>query len=471
MSIKLVCFDFDGVFTNGDIIYEDSKINKKYNIKDGMALNILKNNNIKTCLITGYKKSDYFINDIHVKNIAEHLNFDYINLGCSNKVLILDEIQKELNLTYSEIAYIGDDINDIEIMEKVGFSACPSDAVQECKNIVNYICKNKGGECCVREFVDELIKLNNIKNNKYQKILLNVKSEANYQLNNLDINYIEDFANLIIERINLKKSIYCTGVGKSENIAIHCSNLLKSIGLKAFYLNCLNSIHGDIGTIEEDDIVIIFTKSGNTTELINIIPSLKLHNCYLVTISCNKDGILNKQSNRSIVLPFTNELEGNINTIPTNSYMSTLFYINILTMILIDKIKLNYESYKLNHPGGNIGSNLKTINDVLIKDFPKIILDETIKLKNILLEMTKYSIGCCFFINEQNNLIGLLSDGDIRRLLCTNNDMIFISENEINKKFHYERDLNKMISNIDKINKYKFIPILENNKIIGIIKN
>ncbi len=86
MTIKLVCFDFDGVFTNGDIIYKDSKVNKKYNIQDGMALNILKNNNIKSCLITGYKKIDYFINDVHINNIAKHLKFDYIHLGCSNKL-------------------------------------------------------------------------------------------------------------------------------------------------------------------------------------------------------------------------------------------------------------------------------------------------------------------------------------------------------------------------------------------------
>jgi arabinose-5-phosphate isomerase len=461
MTIKLVCFDFDGVFTNGDIIYQDNIINKKYNIKDGMALNILKENNIKSCLITGYKKTDYLINNIHINNIAQHLHFDFINLGCNNKLDTLNQIIKNFNYCYSEIAYIGDDINDIEIMEKVGFSACPNDAIQECKKIVNYICKNKGGECCVREFIDKILSL---QENKYNKILLNIKTEANHQLNNLEIDKIEDFANLIIS----KKIIYCTGIGKSENIAIHCSNLLKSIGIKSFYLNCLNSVHGDIGTIEPDDVIIIFSKSGNTNELINIIPSLKNHNPYLVTISCNKDGILNKLSNKSIVLPFTNELEGNINTIPTNSYMSTLFYVNILIMILVDKINIDYASYKLNHPGGNIGTKLMTINDVLIKDFPKIILDKSIKLKNVLLEMTKYSIGCCFFINPNNEFIGLLSDGDIRRLLCINSDIILITQNDINNKFYYETDLNKIINNIN--NKYKFIPILDNRTIIGIIK-
>ncbi len=468
MSIKLVCFDFDGVFTNGDIIYEYDKINKKYNIKDGMALNILKTNNIKSCLITGYTNKNYFINDQHIYNIASHLKFDYINLGCSNKLKLLDEIVKDLNISYSQVAYIGDDINDIEIMEKVGFSSCPSDAVQQCKNIVNYICANKGGECCVREFVDKVILL---QTNKYKNIILNVKQEANYQLNNLDINEIENFSDLIMEKIvNLKKSIYCTGVGKSENIAIHCANLLKSIGLKAFYLNCLNSIHGDIGTIEENDIVIIFSKSGNTSELINILPSLKLHNCYLVTISCNKDGILNKMSDKSIALPLTNELDGSINTIPTNSYMVSLFFVNILTMILVEKIKLNYESYKLNHPGGNIGSNLMCIKDVLINEYPKILFKDDIHFADILLEMTKYSIGCCFFVNEKEELIGILSDGDIRRLLIEDRNIDIIN-NKLNKNYYYETNVNKMICDIKNIKKYKFIPILENNKLIGIIKN
>ena len=469
MDIKFVCFDFDGVFTNGKIYENNAYLNKYYDIKDGMGLKLLKDKNIKYGLITGFKNTNYLINDNNISIIINHLNFNYIKLGATNKLSILDEWIKELNIEYYNVAYIGDDINDLSILEKIGFSGCPNNAHEECKNIVNYICKKNGGDGCVREFIDKIIDL---QYNKYNKIIYDIKKEAIYQLNNLNINEIENLANLIYENYKINKNIYCTGVGKSENIAIHCSNLLKSIGFKAYYLNCLNSIHGDIGTIEKDDIIMIFSKSGNTNELINIINALKLHNPYLISISCNINGMLNKLCDKSIVLSLNNELEfnENINTIPTNSYMITLFFINILIMILCDKIQLKYDKYKLNHPGGNIGNNLMTIKEVLITDFPKIFMEEVLHLSDILLEMTKYSIGCCFFVNRNNELLGLLSDGDIRRLLINNRNIDIITMEHINKNFYYETNLIKMMCDIKNIKNYKFIPILENNIIIGIIK-
>jgi arabinose-5-phosphate isomerase len=470
MDIKLVCFDFDGVFTNGHIYFSNNVVNKYYNIKDGMGLKILKDNNIKIGLITGFKNKDYLINDNNIYSLLEHLKFDYFKLGVDNKLTVIDEWIKELNINYTNVAYIGDDINDIEILEKVIYSACPNDAVKECKNVVNYVCNNKGGDGCVREFIENILKL---KKNKYEKIIHEIKTESNFQLNNLNINEIENFVDLIYEKYKINKTIYCTGVGKSENIAIHCSNLLKSIGLKSYYLNCLNSIHGDIGTIEKDDIILIFSKSGNTNELINIINAIKLHNPYLISISCNDNGILNKLCDKSIVLPLNNELKfnENINTIPTNSYMVTLFFINILTMMLCDKIQLKYDKYKLNHPGGNIGINLMTIDNVMIIDFPKILLHNNVHLSEILLEMTKYSIGCCFFVNKNDELIGLLTDGDIRRILCQNKYMDIITKENINTSFYYETDKNKIVCEIINIKKYKYIPVLENNKLIGIIKS
>lgn len=471
--IKLVCFDFDGVFTNGDIIFENNILNKKYNIKDGMGLSILKNNNIKIGLITGFKNKKYLVNNQDMSKIIEHLNFDYYKLGADDKLNVLDEWIKIENINYNEVAYIGDDINDLSIMEKVGYSACPNDAINECKEIVNYVCENKGGNGCVREFIDKII---NLKKNKYTSIINQIKKESKYQLNNLNIDDVENISNLICEKHISNNNIYCTGVGKSENIAIHCSNLLKSIGIKAFYLNCLNSVHGDIGTINKNDLILIFSKSGNTNELINIISSLRLHEPYLISISCNKNGLLNKLCDNSIVLPLTDELIGNINTIPTNSYMSTLFFINTMIIIILDILNINNDSYKLNHPGGNIGINLLQIKDIIIYEFPKININKECSLSNILLEMTKYSIGCCFFVNENDELQGILSDGDIRRLLCENRNLDIISYEHINKNFYFETDLKKMYCDIINIKKYKFIPVLNNNKILnknkilGIIK-
>ena len=475
MNIKLVCFDFDGVFTNGAVYFDKNILNKKYNIKDGIALFILRKHNIKTGLITGFKNKEYKINDIDIKFVDSHLKFDFLELGSENKLETLKKIISSHDILLEEVAYIGDDINDIELLNQVGFSACPSDAVIQCKNIVDYICINKGGECCVREFVDKIIELNlnSIKLSKPKKILLDIKAEAEYQLNNLNLEQIECIAKKIVFH-KKDNNIYCTGVGKSENIAIHCANLLKSIGIKAFYLNCLNSIHGDIGTIKENDIILLFSKSGNTKELINIIPSLKLHCPYIITISCNNNNnILNSHSDSFIVLPLKGELEGNINTIPTNSYMVTLFFVNILIIIISDLINLEYTEYKMNHPGGNIGFNLICIKDIIINEYPKIIInnkDIIINLSDVLLEMTKYSIGCCFFINNESELLGLLSDGDIRRLLCIKKDIIIINLNDINTQYHYETELDKMINQIENKNRYKFFPVLENKKLIGIIK-
>lgn len=469
MDIRLVCFDFDGVFTNGKIYLNNNILNKYYDIKDGMGLSLLRNNNIKYGLITGFRNKNYKINDQNINIIIDHLNFDYIKVGAENKLEILDEWIIKENITYDNVAYIGDDINDINIMEKVAFSSCPNDAIQNCKDIVNYICIKNGGDGCIREFIDKIL---NLKQNLYQNIITQIKTESNYQLNNINLNDIVDIADIIHNRF-----IYCIGVGKSENIAIHCANLLKSIGVKAFYLDCLNSVHGDIGTISKNDIILIFSKSGNTSELINIIPNLKLLEPYLISVSCNKDGVLNKICNKSIILPLQSELTGYnlINNIPSNSFMSMLYFVNILTMILIDKNNISLDKYKLNHPGGNIGSILMTIKDVMITEFPKIILNDNINLSEILLEMTKYSIGCCFFINQEHELIGLLSDGDIRRLLCFDKNfdrnVDIIKKENINTHFYYETDKNKMLCDIKNIKKYKFIPILDNTKIIGIIKN
>lgn len=472
--IKFVFFDFDGVFTNGDVYINDQYIDKKYNIKDGMGLSILRENNIKYGLISGFKK-DFTINNDSFNLFTSHLKFDYVKTGISNKLQVLEEILKIENLTFDDIAYIGDDINDISILQKVKLSASPSDAIEECKNIVDYVCKNKGGDGCVREFVDYIIHYES-KSNFIMDIKNDIKSEVIFQLNNLDLTEIELVVRIIKDSVLNQKIIYCSGVGKSENISIHCSNLMKSIGINSHYLNCLNSIHGDIGTIRKGDIILLFTKSGNTIELLNILPFLKLHEPYIICINCNKDGILNKLCDKSITLPFRNEIKCNINTIPTNSYTSMLFFINILITSLVNIMNINYDQYKMNHPGGNIGLNLKKISEIIQKEYPKIIftnlVDSTysINLYDILLEMTKYSIGCCFFVNDNEDLIGILTDGDIRRLQCINTDKKSIKLEDINKHFYFETDINKTYNDIKNIKKYKFIPILERKKIIGIIK-
>ena len=463
--IKLVCFDFDGVFTDGKIYYDSfNNAIKYYNVKDGSGCGLLHNNNIKIGIITAFNSDSIKINDEPINNIIKHLNFDFVSIGKYNKLDILKEWITTMNIELADVAYIGDDVSDIPILKNVGLSGCPNDAIDECKGIVDYICQNNGGDGCVREFIDYILSYNH-KNT----LLTTIKKEAIYQLENFPELQVNELVNKII---NHNYNIYFTGIGKSENIANHCANLLKCIGINAFYLNCNNSLHGDIGTVTSNDIVFLFSKSGNTKELIILLDFLIKRKSCNIGICCNDNSKFKKLCSDVIVLPHKKEIEGVIKTIPTNSYMSQMFFCNILVTKIAEKNNITITEYRENHPAGNIGNQLKTINDVLIKTFPKIIVndkDSVISLNDIMLEMTKHSIGCCFFINNNNNLLGLLTDGDIRRLLLNNKGITEITIKNINKNYHYETLSNKFLIDIKNGKKSKFIPLIVNNVLSGII--
>ncbi len=150
-KIKFVVFDLDGVFTDGKIYIMENTHFKCYNGKDTFGLKLLRENNIKTGLITAH--------DSKVLQNMEHLipRIDYLSAGHYKKITVLQEWLKENNFSLSETAYIGDDLPDLPVLEKVGFSACPSNAITEIKNTVDYLCKNRGGDGAVREFCDYII--------------------------------------------------------------------------------------------------------------------------------------------------------------------------------------------------------------------------------------------------------------------------------------------------------------------------
>ena len=145
--------------------------------------------------------------------------------------------------------------------------------------------------------------------------------------------------------------------------------------------------------------------------------------------------------------------------------MSHLLFVNVIVGELKKNITIN--EYKQNHPSGSISTQLKKISDCIIVDFPKIILKNCVKFHDVLLEMTKYKIGCCFFVDEDNELIGIFTDGDIRRLLLNNEKLKEISIDDINKTFYYEENLNKYMFDCKK---YNYIPVLCKKKIMGILE-
>ena len=462
MEIKLVVFDFDGVFTDGkNFLHEPLKIKKYYDIKDGMGLKLLKDKQIKIALISSYK-SVLKIEYNNEYNLNEHLKFDFFSVGTKNKKQILQEWIEELNIKYENIAFIGDDLNDIELLSNVGFSACPNNAVKECKECVDYICGNNGGKGCVREFCELIV--NNNKIFRYPKVIKKIYSELNYNINKLNLNKVGQLADLIK---NHKHNIYITGIGKSKNMAIHMSEVLKSVSINSFYLDATSALHGDIGPLDKNDILILFSKSGNTKELMCLMPFLKKREVHTIGITCDEKSKFDNFCDQVINLPMRNELCNTIQSIPTNSCMVQLIFINILIAYISEEFDIN--KYKNNHPAGTIGKSLKTVGDCLSKEFPliKIVKNENISLMNVLLEMTKYSIGCCVFVDENNKIIGILLDGDIRRLHLKDITKSTITIEDLNKNYVKETDKNKFIYELEK--KHKFIPFVENDIIKGLI--
>ncbi len=153
--IKLFASDVDGTMTDACMYYsQDGTELKKFNFRDGMGFKILKEAGIKTAIITS---EDTPI----VQKRADKLKIDYLSMGNWTKLDFIKNICNEINITLDEVAYIGDDINDYELLCAVKYKACPNDAVKKIKSIPNIlVLENKGGEGAVREFIEIILEEN-----------------------------------------------------------------------------------------------------------------------------------------------------------------------------------------------------------------------------------------------------------------------------------------------------------------------
>lgn len=156
-KIKLLAFDVDGVMTTGEVTYDENGVEyKSFNVKDGHGLVRVQNAGFITAIITAR-------NNGTVKHRAENLNITELYQGQKYKLPALEEIMKKYNLTYEQVAYMGDDLPDICILEKVSLKCCPNDAVDEVKNICNFISIKDGGRGAVRELTDFILDAQGIK--------------------------------------------------------------------------------------------------------------------------------------------------------------------------------------------------------------------------------------------------------------------------------------------------------------------
>lgn len=168
--------DVDGTLTDGKIYMSaNGELMKAFNIKDGYAIARLRDYGIEPVIITG-RSSEI------VRQRCAELKIEELHQGIENKSYKLRDVCEKLHVELCQVAYIGDDLNDLSCMKICGYSACPSDAMNEVKNRVNYVCQAKGGEGAVREFIDYLLSKQSLEENKeflFQKIKYEIDKNIN----------------------------------------------------------------------------------------------------------------------------------------------------------------------------------------------------------------------------------------------------------------------------------------------------
>jgi arabinose-5-phosphate isomerase len=226
----------------------------------------------------------------------------------------------------------------------------------------------------------------------------------------------EDFEKAIKVIYESRGKVILTGVGKSGHIARKIASTMASVGTPAIFLHPNEALHGDLGIITEEDVVLALSNSGESSEIVSMIPYTKMIGSYLISITNKKDSTLSKQSDISIVLNVEKEACP-LNLAPTSSTTAMLVLGDAMAMSLLKLSGFKEEDFALLHPAGLLGRKLKQVKDVAHFGQELPVVKKDAKVYEAIIEITKKGFGATAVVDEDEKLIGILTDGDIRRIL------------------------------------------------------
>jgi len=266
------------------------------------------------------------------------------------------------------------------------------------------------------------------------------------------IDYIDDeFEQIVREILRMKGRLVITGVGKSAIIANKIVATLNSTGTPAMFMHAADAIHGDMGMIREEDLVMCISKSGNTEEIKVLLPLLKRTGAKIIGLVSNEDCYVTKHADYSIRAIIDVEADPN-NLAPTTSTTVHLAVGDALAVSLLWARGFTSEDFAKYHPGGSLGKQLYLkVDDIYPKnELP--IVQESDLVKASILVISKKRLGAAAVVNPQQELVGIFTDGDLRRMLEKHDDFSSITIGEvmtrnpktIDKGEYALRALNKM---------------------------
>jgi arabinose-5-phosphate isomerase len=228
-----------------------------------------------------------------------------------------------------------------------------------------------------------------------------------------------EFAEAVSYIYNSNGRVVVTGIGKSANIATKIVATLNSTGTPAIFMHAADAIHGDLGIVQQDDTVICISKSGNTPEIKVLVPLIKNSDNKLIAITSNRESFLGTQAD--YVLHAYAEKEACPNNLaPTTSTTAQLVLGDALAICLLELRGFSSKDFAKYHPGGALGKKLYLrVNDLAsMNQKPKVHTDSSVK--DVIIEISKGMLGATAVINEAEEIIGVITDGDIRRMLAEN---------------------------------------------------
>jgi arabinose-5-phosphate isomerase len=231
-------------------------------------------------------------------------------------------------------------------------------------------------------------------------------------LQKLKKNINNSFNKAVIEIARCQSKVILCGVGKSGLIAAKISATLSSVGTPSFNLSASDSSHGDLGSISKKDILILMSYSGKTSELKNIIQYANRNKILLIGIMSKKDSILYKSSDIKLITPEVKESGG---IVPTSSTTTQLALGDALAISAMHYKKFGKLDFKKIHPAGNLGAQLKTVEDIMITGSKIPFVDENLEMKSAIRTLSNKKLGILIVQNKQKKTIGVITDGQIRR--------------------------------------------------------
>ena len=213
--------------------------------------------------------------------------------------------------------------------------------------------------------------------------------------------------------IKCQSKVVVCGVGKSGIIASKISATLSSVGTPSFPISASDCSHGDLGRITKKDILILISYSGNTSELKNIIKFAKSNKILLIGIVSNKESTLFKSSNIKLFIPEVKESGYGI--VPTSSTTAQLALGDALAIAAMQYKKFGKFDFKKIHPAGNLGAQLKTVEDIMLTGNKIPFVKENLNMKSAIKILSNKKLGVLIVQNKQNKTIGIITDGQIRR--------------------------------------------------------